>query len=250
MMPCTDPRVNGTGVIATTASGIVTLAGSVDNLAAKTYAVAEAKKINGVLGVIDQLSVTPSFRWDTDISNAVRRRLLKTRRNQVAGADRHLPRRRRRALAGTVDSYAEQRQAQLLASEVGGVKGVTNNIFVKSSGTRSDLEIKNDAVAAIGRDVYLTGLPITVAVKDGIVALSGSVGNAYEKDRATDDVGWIVNVKGAKNDLAVAWYDNRGVKSASVTPLDEALGRPCAVRSTRTAVLSPTRSRFGRTSAA
>ena len=75
-MLCADPRVNGSEIIATTASGIVTLSGSVDNLAAKTYAVAEAKKINGVLGVIDKLTVTPSFRWDTDISNAVRRRIL------------------------------------------------------------------------------------------------------------------------------------------------------------------------------
>ena len=65
-----------------------------------------------------------------------------------------------------------------MASEVGGVKEVKNNIFTKWSSTRSDLEIKNDAVAAIGRDVYLTGLPITVTVQDGIVSLSGSVGNA------------------------------------------------------------------------
>ena len=217
-----DPRVNGAGITATTASGIVTLSGSVDNLAAKTYAVAEAKKINGALGVIDQITVTPSFRWDTDISNAVRRRILNSAAIKSQGLivtckDGVV------TLAGTVGSYTEKQQAGLLASEVGGVKEVKNSIFTKWDSPRSDLEIKNDAVAAIGRDAYLTGLSITVTVQDGIVSLSGSVGNAYEKDRAFEDVRWILSVMDVKNGLTVEWYDNHGVKTASAMPSDEAL---------------------------
>jgi len=217
-----DPRVNGSQVTATTASGLVTLSGSVDNLAAKTYAVSEAKKINGVLGVIDQLTVTPSIRWDTDISNVVRRRILnsaviKSQGLIVTCKDGVV------TLSGTVGSYSEEQQAGLLASEVGGVKEVKNNIFTKWSSTRSDLEIKNDAVAAIGRDAYLTGLPITVTVQDGIISLSGSVGNASERDRAYDDVRWILNVMDVKNGVTVQWYDNHGVKSANTTPSDDAL---------------------------
>lgn len=42
-----DPRVKAYEVTVTTEHGLVTLSGSVDNLAAKTFAVAEAKKING-----------------------------------------------------------------------------------------------------------------------------------------------------------------------------------------------------------
>ena len=177
-----DPRVNAAEIIATTANGIVTLSGSVDNLGAKTYAVREAKKINGVLGVIDKLTVTPSLRWDTDISNAVRRRILnsaviKSQGIVVMCKDGVV------TLSGTVGSYSEEQQAGLLASEVRGVKEVKNNIVTKWSSTRDDFEIKNDAVAAIGRDAYLVGMPITITVHDGIVSLSGSVGNAYEKER-------------------------------------------------------------------
>jgi osmotically-inducible protein OsmY len=217
-----DPRVNGSGIIATTVNGIVTLAGSIDNLAAKTYAVTEAKKINGVLGVIDKLSVTPAFRWDTDISDAVRRRILnsaviKSQGLIVTCKDGVV------TLSGTAGSYSEQQQAGLLASEVRGVKEVKNNIVTKWNSTRSDLEIKNDAVAVLGRDVYLTGTPITATVQDGIVSLSGSVGNAYEKDRAFDDVRWISNVVDVKNGLTVEWYDNHGAKSGNTTPSSEAL---------------------------
>ena len=217
-----DPRVNAPGIIATTTNGIVTLSGSADNLAAKTYANTEAKKINGVLGVIDNLSVTPSFRWDADISNAVRRRILnsaviKSQGLIVTCKDGVV------TLSGTVGSYSEEQQAGLLASEVRGVKKVKNNILTKWSSSRSDLEIKNDVVAAIGRDVYLLGVPITVTVHGGIVSLSGSVGNAYEKDRASNDVRWIANVTDVKNGLTVDWFENRGVKSENTMPSDEAL---------------------------
>ena len=217
-----DPRVNGSEITATTSKGIVTLSGSFDNLAAKTYAVSEAKKINGVVGVIDKLIVTPSFRSDTDIRNAVRRRILnsaviKSQGLFVTCQDGVV------TLSGTVDSYSEEQQAGLLASEVRGVKEAKNNIDTKWSSTRSDPEIKADAVAALGRDVYLTGLPITVTVQDGSVSLSGAVGNAYEKDRAFDDVRWISNVADVSNGLTVEWYENRGVKSENETPSDEAV---------------------------
>ena len=217
-----DPRVNAPDVTTTTSKGIVTLSGNVANLAAKTYAVAEAKKINGVVGVIDKLIVAPSYRSDTDITNAVRRRILnsaviKSQELFVACKDGVV------TLSGTVGSYSEEHEAELLASEVRGVKEVKNSLLAKWSSTRSDLEIKNDAVAAIERDVYLTSLPITVSVKDGIVHLTGSVGNSYEKDRAYNDVRWIANVKSVTYGLTVQWYDSHGVKLENATPSDDAV---------------------------
>ena len=217
-----DPRVNAFEITATTSKGIVTLSGIFDNLAARTYAVAEAKKINGVVGVIDKLTVMPKDRRDSDISNSVRRRILnsaviKSQGLFVTCKDGVV------TLSGTVGSYSEEQQAGLLATEVRGVKAVTNNIETKWGTTRSDVEIKNDAIAAIGRDVYLTGLPITVVVQNGIVSLGGSVGNAYEKDRAFDDVRWISNVKSVTNGLTVEWYEDHGVKSESATPSDDAV---------------------------
>ena len=50
-----------------TSQGIVTLSGSVDNPLAKERAVKIAKSIRGVLGVIDQIIVTPVSRSDEDI---------------------------------------------------------------------------------------------------------------------------------------------------------------------------------------
>lgn len=126
-------------------------------------------------------------------------------------------------LSGTVDSYAERYQAELLASEVHGVKEVKNSIFTKWESSRSDQEIKNDVLAALERDVYLSGLPITASVEDGTVTLSGSVGNAYEKQRAADDARWISNVTNVKNDLGVKWYEEHGVRGKKPIRTEEQL---------------------------
>ena len=217
-----DPRVNGSEVNATTENGIVTLTGSVDNLAAKTFAVAEAKKIKGVLGAIDKLSVTPSYRSDTDVANAVRRRIL----NSVVINSQGLFVTTKDCvvtLTGTVDSYPEEQQAGLLASEVRGVKEVKNDIITKWRKDRSDSDVKEDAIAALKNDVYLAGEPIDVTVKGGIISLSGSVANAYERDRAFDDVRWISNVNDVNNGLKVEWFENRGTKTKTETPSDETL---------------------------
>lgn len=219
-----DARIYDFEISATTNKGVVTLAGTVDNLAAKEYAVREAKKINGVKAVIDKLLVEPSFRSDIDIENAVRRRILnssviKSQWIVVTCKDGVV------TLSGSVDSYSEEQQAKLLASEIGGVKEVKNNITTKWEAVRSDEEIKGDAVAALSRDVYLTGLPIEVRVAGGIVTLSGEVGNAYEKDRAEDDVRWISNVIDVKNNLTVEWYDEEvdGVRKERKFPSEEEL---------------------------
>jgi len=219
-----DVRIHEYEISSSTSAGVVTLSGTVDNLAAKTYAVREAKKINGVKAVIDKLSVEVSFRSDTDIANTVRRRILNssiiksqwivvTCKDGVA------------TLSGRVDSYAEEQQAELLATEVEGVKGVKNNILTKWKVVRSDKEIKGDAVAALARDVYLTGLPIDVGVEGGIITLKGEVGNAYEKERAEEDVRWILNVFDVTNDLTVAWYDEEvdGVRKERKWPTEEGL---------------------------
>ena len=217
-----DSQVDASELTVTTKDGIVTLSGSVTSLAAKQYTVLEAKKINGVLGVIDRIAVLPTYRLDTDIANSVRRRILNSvvinsQDIKVACKDGVV------TLTGAVDSYVEEQQAGLLASEVQGVKEVKNNIITNWSSTRTDQELKGDAVAALERDVYFAGLPITVSVKDGVITLSGSVGNAYEPNRAYSDVRWIPGVKSVENDLTVKWYENHGVRKQKTVPSDSDL---------------------------
>jgi osmotically-inducible protein OsmY len=224
-----DSRVDAAEITVTTKDGIVTLSGTVDNLAAKNYAVLETEKINGVLSVIDRLTVTPAFRLDTDIANSIRRRILNSPVIDSQGINVNC-KEGVVTLAGEVNTYVEGRQAGLLASEVGGVKDVKNNIITKWSSDRSDQAIKGDVLAALEQNVYLTGMPFTVTVNDGVVTLSGVVGNAYEKRQAYDSVRWISDVKDVKNDLTVVWYENNGAREERKIPSDSDI--KAAVRKT------------------
>ena len=217
-----DARIDASEITVNTEEGIVTLSGKVKNLAAKRYAGLEAKRINGVLSVINKIVVMPSYRWDSEIANDVRRRILNSAVIESQGisvtcVDGKV------TLSGKVATWSEAQEARLLASEVRGVKDVNNGLWAEHKGKRSDQEIKDDAVAAINRDVYLSRLPIAVSVKDGVITLEGSVGSAYERDRAGSDLLWISHVKGVENNLKVEWWENSGVRKKTPTPSADAL---------------------------
>jgi len=53
--------------------------------------------------------------------------------------------------------------------------------------------------------------------------LTGSVGNAYEKQRAESDARWINGVISAKNELKVEWWEDNGVRHQLPLPSDKEL---------------------------
>jgi Predicted periplasmic or secreted lipoprotein len=76
-------------------------------------------------------------------------------------------------------------------------------------------------VASLKRDVYLSDLPITVLVNNGVVTLTGAVGNFYERDRAENDINWISNVKDINNSIEVKWwFMKQGIRMERPAPSD------------------------------
>jgi osmotically-inducible protein OsmY len=214
-----DARVNNSDVAVETHDGIVTLSGEVGSLAARNFADMEAKKIRGVMGVINELSVKPADRSDEVVREAVMRRLQENpaigtkdlHATCIAGSV---------SLSGTVDSWAEREQAGLLASEVAGVRNVTNDINVDWLAVRGDSEIRDDVQASLDRDVYLTDLPIEVSVRNGVVTLEGTVGNLYERDRALSGARWVRGVARVVDRLVVNWSDDTKVAATRPIPTD------------------------------
>jgi len=217
-----DERIHASQLDVVTRDGIVTLTGHVPTIAAKRYAVKEAEKINGVTAVTDELQVDVEKREDIDIVHDVRQRIehnatIETKHLHVTCLDGQV------TLAGEVADYAEELEAELVASEVRGVKGVNNFLLSKYSGKHSDDQIEKDVWAALNRDVYLSGLPIEVTVKDGEVTLAGKVGTAYEKSRASDEIHQIEQVKAVNNRLVVDPSRGDGVRTLHVWPGEEAI---------------------------
>jgi osmotically-inducible protein OsmY len=209
-----DLRLDPSRIQVNAHDGIVTLTGEVRTLAGKHYAALEAQKITGVRGVVDALQVVPSYLFDADVAQNVRRRLGNSASIAyatssglgVSVSDGVV------TLNGTVHSYAEKQEATLLASEMRGVRAVTNHLTVQYPKKRSDAEIRHDVITTLGNDVYLAGRPIRVTVTDGMVTLEGTVGSAYQKQRAYTAARLIWNVHDVDNRLTVASGADRGAR--------------------------------------
>jgi osmotically-inducible protein OsmY len=212
-----DPRVDPQHIKVDTEMGIVKLTGQIDNLAAREYAKREAMKINGVRGVLDELTVTPAVRPDSEIAEDIRLRLSSSALIEPQNIDVRVMS-GKATLKGTVHSSTERQQAGVLAREVRGVRALRNDLTVTYPAGRTDDVIWKDVTATIDRDVYLVGLPITVSVNDGVVTLEGSVGNMYEKQRADDDVYLVDNVKAVRNDIKVEWWETRDARKRLSEP--------------------------------
>ena len=222
-----DPLVPASEISVRTQQGVVTLSGPVDSLATKHRVDRQASKIRGVREVVNELTVAPSPLSDADIVYAVRRRILNnativSQRIAVTSVDGNV------TIQGEVANWSEAEEAALLASAVAGVKNVKNELATRYTATRSDQEIENDAVAALRRDVYLTGFPITVGVEDGVVSLTGSVGNPYQKRRAAQAARWVSHVTSVANELVVRPEEKGELRERVVYVSDDALEKAIA----------------------
>lgn len=213
-----DPRVT-TPIDVSTLDGIVTLQATLPNLAERRYAVLETQKISGVRGVIDKMQIEPEIRSDADIRSDIADRLADSPLQDIRGlrvtvADGMA------TLRGTVPSWSEKQQAGLLAGEVLGVRQVFNDTEIVYGDPRTSDQIRQDVRAAIDRDVYLVGLPVNVEVADGNVTLTGSVGSAFAKERATQ-AAWVDGVDRVHNELSVVWWKDNGARRKYAMPSDD-----------------------------
>lgn len=104
-------------------------------------------------------------------------------------------------LTGSVDSYAEKREAERVALRLKGVTAVANEleVSVKTAGRRSDADIAWAAVNAIKWNVFVPDEMIKVKVEDAWVTLQGEVDWNYQRDRAERAVRPLIGVRGVTN---------------------------------------------------
>jgi osmotically-inducible protein OsmY len=218
-----EPFAHSSKVDVTTRNGIVTLSGTVGTLAGKEYSILETRKVRGVQGLIDEIIVLSPPRAPTDIRQDILRKLIHSADLSEASIHVEVSMEGKVVLSGEVDSWTRREEAELLASEVLGVNVIVNRLHLDYKKERSDSEIRDDVVANLERDVYLNDLPISVAVNNGVVTLTGMVGSLYEKERAYGRTVVVYNVRNVKNLLEVETEKNPLVRTRAPLPSDEEL---------------------------
>lgn len=204
-----DGMVPHDGIDVTTAQGIVTLAGTVPTLFAKEQAVRHAQSIKGVRAVVNTLEVRNSQRTDGEVAQDVSKALVidpatDSFELSATASDGIV------TLKGTVHSVVEKQLAESVIKGVKGVRGIRNEVQIKPTMVRADDEIESDINKRFSNDVYLVDDDLDIQVKDGAVVLSGTVGSALEKSRATTKA-YVLGTKSV-DDQKVAIKSGQGAQ--------------------------------------
>ena len=184
-----EPLLNAAEIGVTVKDGVVSLTGVVDNYSKKLEAENAAKSVAGVKAVVEKIEVKFTSTWnksDLDIANEV---VAALKSNWSVPKDKVIV----KVEAGWVTLDGElpwnyQREAAKRAvNYLSGVKGVTNNIKIKSD-VHDEIE-KEKVESALNLNWALNSQDIKVKVSGTKITLTGTVSSWYQKQEA-ERIAW------------------------------------------------------------
>jgi osmotically-inducible protein OsmY len=180
-----DPRILSFRPEIKVEGGMVTLRGTVGSLSAKRAAEETARNTTGVWRVTNLIRVRPGdVPKDAVLAGRVREAL--ERNPFITSTDMNVTARNGRVyLRGSADSRFEKDQAGEVAAGVRGVIKVENLLRLPPWTWKDDWEILQDVEARLWWNPFIDEEAIMVTVEDGVVTLSGTVDNWYERNLAT-----------------------------------------------------------------
>jgi osmotically-inducible protein OsmY len=180
---------------------VVTLTGFVNTYGEKVAAERVTKRTYGVKAIANDIQVKPAFqKTDTEIAtsalNALEARVdVPNEKIKVTVKDGWI------TLDGNVDWYYQKNAAEFAVKYLQGVRGVANDVKVKSQ--VSTIEVKHKIEDALKRNAEVDARRITVTASDGKVTLWGNVRSWMEKDEAETAAWAAPGVTQVSNQIAV-----------------------------------------------
>lgn len=200
-----DPSVDAEQIGVEVKNGIVTLAGHVNSYVEKWAAEQAAQKVSGVRALAIEMDVKLpglSQRNDADIARSADSALEWTTnltkdsiKIQVEGGWV--------SLTGDVEWEYQRREAEGAVRNLMGVKGINNNISIKS--TVSARGVKAEIVDALKRRAIIDSQKITVDVHGADVTLTGTVDNWAERELAMHSAWSAAGVRNVQNNIIVSF---------------------------------------------
>lgn len=200
-----DVRIDSGNINVTVTDGIVYLVGTVPTYSQKITAAQDARRIKGVIDVVNNLAVSLSRVWtDEEIRNTIRRNLDRDVRITQPGNIGAIVADGVVTLTGTVPGYDQKTAAADDAWTAPGVIDVINDVVVVPPTRRTDAEIEADVRRALDTDPDINAARITATVVNGVVHLRGAVPTYYQIDESANDAWSVSGVVNVVNELTVS----------------------------------------------
>ncbi|MGF6272384.1 osmotically-inducible protein OsmY [Massilia sp. UYP11] len=198
-----DPDIDPTNIAVSVKSGVVTLAGFIPSYLQKIEAEKDAKRVQGVVGVANDLEVRlPSVdqRPDPDIARdavaALKAQLPYSYQNfKVIVRDGWI------TLEGEAEWHYQKEKAEMSARGVKGCKGVINSIKITPKVAAQ--EIKRKIEEAFMRSAEVDAKNVQVEASDGEVVLKGTVHSWFEREQAERAAWMAPGVKRVEDRIVV-----------------------------------------------
>jgi osmotically-inducible protein OsmY len=199
-----DPKIDSQGIAVSAGDGIVTLRGTVGSFHQKREATNAAERVRGVMAVKNHIDVeilTHERREDADLRGDVLEALMLDSQVPMTVnarvADGCV------VLSGEVDWPYQRDEAERVAGNVQGVRGIVNEILLSDS-----FQVRGDVERRI-RKAFLTTARLDaehldVAVADGTITLTGQVQSPREHDEAVAAAWAIAGVRSVDDRLTVS----------------------------------------------
>jgi len=199
-----EPSVNAAQIGVEVNDGIVTLAGHVDSFAEKWNAERAAQRVSGVTALAVEMDVKlpqGSIRTDADIARTAENALmgttfLPTDTVKVMVENGWI------TLTGAVDWSFQRETAGTAVRYLMGVKGVSNQIAMKTSPLSKT--VKTDIEAAFKRRAQTDANSIHVAVHGSDVTLTGTVHSWPERELANSMAWGTPGVHKVTDNISIA----------------------------------------------
>lgn len=199
-----DVRIDSGAIRVTVAERVVYLDGVVPTFSQKAAAAIAARRIKGVVHVVNNLTVC--LRGDCSdqaIHDTFRRNLDHDSRITEPCKIQDAVKNGVVTLSGTVRNHGQKQSAEDDAWAVPGVVDVVDALDVAPPTPRLDVEVLEEVRRALASDPDLNAARITVEVADGIVYLRGTVPTYHQIRIASDDAWTVPGVRGIANELTV-----------------------------------------------
>ena len=179
-----EPLLNAAEIGVTAKDGVVCLTGIVDSYPKKIEAENAAKKVIGVKALVEEIVVKFPSSWSKTNEEIAKEVLTTLEANWSVPKEKVTIKVQDGwvTLDGELPWNYQKEAAKNSINQLSGVKGVINNIKIKSNS--HDLIEQEDVENAIGRSFSIDDCDISVSVSGTTVTLTGTVDSFYQKEEA------------------------------------------------------------------